>query len=413
MHVWLIKDGETLPLDFSQRKMRTWLIAEALVNAGHSVIWWTSTHNHQKKQNEFYEDKEVRINNLFKLKFLFAGSYKKNLSLQRYIHHLRFAISLQKNISKEQKPDIIVCSFPLIESTYVMVQYAKRNNIPIIIDVRDPWPDIIFIHLPPILRIIFYPISKILNYLTTKSFIDCNAIISCSNGYLSWALKKLKYNSSKVNKVFYLGCENNNNLKLDSNVSFKYRDLIAKIKNKFTVFFVGTFGYTYDLDVIIRAAKILDKMKNKNIHFILAGYGSKFTKIYNETQNLENISLTGWIDQNDINYFSSIVDIGIIPMNQINGCLPNKFFDYSCSGLPILSSLEGDSEYLLNKFQFGFTFKKSDEYDLIEKILFYLKNYEIKNTHSYNSANTFIKHFNSNIIYNDFVKFLHEFKIKS
>ena len=50
MHIWLLKDGENLPIDGSHRKMRTWLMAEALLRAGHSVTWWSSTHNHQKKK---------------------------------------------------------------------------------------------------------------------------------------------------------------------------------------------------------------------------------------------------------------------------------------------------------------------------------------------------------------------------
>ncbi len=49
--VWLVKDGENLPIQAgSRKKMRTWMLAERLVARGHSILWWSSTFSHQTRK---------------------------------------------------------------------------------------------------------------------------------------------------------------------------------------------------------------------------------------------------------------------------------------------------------------------------------------------------------------------------
>ena len=49
MNVWLIQSGEPLPVNAGIRKMRTALLADVLMERGHSVYWWSSAFEHQRK----------------------------------------------------------------------------------------------------------------------------------------------------------------------------------------------------------------------------------------------------------------------------------------------------------------------------------------------------------------------------
>ena len=60
MNVWLIKDGENLPIQPDARRMRTWMLADELVRQGHQVTWWSSTHSHQRKQLLFDRDRDPK-----------------------------------------------------------------------------------------------------------------------------------------------------------------------------------------------------------------------------------------------------------------------------------------------------------------------------------------------------------------
>ena len=360
-----------------------------------------------KKKIEFDCDTDLVIANSFRVKILYAGGYKKNISLSRYLHHLKLAFSFYKNAKLEKVPDLIVCSFPLIELTYAAIKYAKANKIPIVVDIRDPWPDIILQSLPSIPFFIFYPASKLMNLVIKNSFKYTSAITACSEGYLDWALKKFNSKRRILDKVFYLGCDDQKT-NINILVKNKFRKLENDLEGKFIVFFVGTFGHTYDLDLVVKAARILHGEGNENIHFLLAGDGTKFSLILKKSHLLKNITFTGWLNQEDIKYLSSISDIGIIPMNQMNGCLPNKFYDYSCAGLPILSSLEGDANQLLREYNFGMTYQKNNEHDLVKKVKLYACSEEILNLHSRNSRFIFNNKFDSHIIYDEFAQYLGE-----
>ena len=81
MNIWLVKYGETLPVQVGARKMRTWLMAERFANRGHKVIWWSSTFSHQLKRIVVHGEDEFKVSENFKLNLLATGSSKKNRGL--------------------------------------------------------------------------------------------------------------------------------------------------------------------------------------------------------------------------------------------------------------------------------------------------------------------------------------------
>ena len=50
------------------------------------------------------------------------------------------------------RPDLILCSYPTIELSVEAVRYGRTHGIPVVLDVRDLWPDIVLDLLPTILR---------------------------------------------------------------------------------------------------------------------------------------------------------------------------------------------------------------------------------------------------------------------
>ena len=140
--IWLIQDGEQLPLIEGAKPMRIWRLGEELARRGHEVIWWSSNFHHMLKKKVCEGDLDYKIKDNFTLKLLDCGVYKKNLSLARILHHRRFGKKLHKAMRQMPIPDRIVASHPSIESSYEGTQYGREFNVPVIVDVRDMWPDI-------------------------------------------------------------------------------------------------------------------------------------------------------------------------------------------------------------------------------------------------------------------------------
>ncbi len=97
MRVWLIKIGEPLPIDGDgEWVMRSGLIARSLEEAGHHVVWWSDTFSHAEKRLRCAGTASVRVSDGLELMLLHGGTYARNVSFARWIHHKRVALALRR-----------------------------------------------------------------------------------------------------------------------------------------------------------------------------------------------------------------------------------------------------------------------------------------------------------------------------
>ena len=189
MRVWLITIGEPLPIDGANDRLhRSGMLANLLVSKGHEVVWWTSTFDHARKKQRFNIDTSIEINDCFNIRLLHSVNYKKNMSINRIINHYAIAHKFSKLARLESQPDIILCSFPTIELSLVATRYGKERNVPVIIDIRDLWPDLIIDLFPKKIKWFIKIILFVFFKNTRKVFRECSSIIGISDGYLQWGL---------------------------------------------------------------------------------------------------------------------------------------------------------------------------------------------------------------------------------
>ncbi len=395
MNIWLIMSGEPLE-QFGERPHRVGILSKMLLDKGHIVTWWTTSYDHQYKRYLYDVDTEVVNENGVNMVFLHSATpYKKNISLDRIKNHQEVSLKFKEISSKQDKPDIIFCAFPTIDLAYEAVKYANLNNIPIVIDIRDLWPDIFFDPFPKIL----HPILKFIlrNYIQKTKYIfkNCTAITAVSEKYLQYGLNYGNRQLSEKEKVFPLAY---NKEKLDSvaynNCEMKFCKLGVD-KNKTIIWFVGTFGRTYDLNSVIEVANELKD--NQNIQFIFSGDGEKAIE-WKKLANKTNIIFTGWVDKNDLLYLASIANIGLMAYKKgAPQGLPNKVFEYMAYGLPILSSLKGETQKLLETNKIGFTYENKEE--LKENLMKLIEDDTLYETMSHNAKLLFENQFSAQKVY--------------
>ena len=397
LNIWLIQIGENLPVDEKQRKMRTALLADKLVERGHSVLWWTSAFDHFKKDWIFKKDTEVTLNSRLRLYALKGIGYKKNVSLSRFIDHRIIAWKFKKIAPKMPKPDIIVTSMPPHDLAYQAVKFAKENKIPVLVDIRDPWPDIFLEYIPSA----FHGIARKLLFMDFQMIRNtmqmADGLIAVTNTFLEWGLKYANREKSPVDKVFPLGYKRPN-IKNLSNTS-KFTNLIEELKDKFIIFFVGTMANYHNPSILLEVAK---RVKNDKIHFVIAGYGELFDEIKKASKDLKNVTLTGWLNQEEIELWLKYAKVGVCPTNVKIDLLPNKFFVYLSAGLPVISAFEGDSKELIEKYQIGFYYPPNDVEALVNCILKLYNNPQLYKKMSENAKRIFDEMFDADKIYEEY-----------
>lgn len=326
--IWLVNIGETLPVEGNKHmRMVTWMTE--LKKRGADVLFFTTDFEHQRKVwiQDFPE-------NFHALKSYIP--YKKNVGLARLLNHFFVMISFWRATKKiSDKPDVIIVSYPTILLSLAAVIYAKTNDIKVITDFRDKWPDIFV--TKKILQFFIWPLQLVKKYIVKNS-----TCISISPGYYLWATSE---NKLEAFDKYVLPL---------SNSHYAYEGKRNLDKNEVIKFiFIGSLGLTYSLESIIVLHETL--LKN-NINFVInvCGDGPEREKFEEMIVNKAQINFLGWCDKNTMNTLLSQAHFGLMFYNPDSPQgWPNKLIEYMSFGLPMINLLKGESWKLIEDARLG------------------------------------------------------------
>lgn len=402
MKIWLVTIGEPVPVKSINRDRlhRTGAFANYLSEKGHEVVWWTSTFDHFARKHLFQEHTTLNPKKGLTIRLIHGCGYRKNISFSRILDHKQVSRSFSELIRLERNsPDVILAAFPTVELASECVRYGKNYGIPVLIDIRDLWPDIFADVVPGVLKGFIKLALTPMNASAVKALQNSTGIIGISDGYLKWALQKAGLCRRSSDAVFPLGYKRSVVTASELNSAGKELCRNGVDPTKFIVWFIGAFGKTYDLEPVIRAAKQLLLQGQNTIQLVFSGAGEKAQLWKKMANGLPNIVFTGWVDAAKIEFLGRSSKIGLAAYadNAPQG-LPNKVFEYFSFGLPVLSSLKGETEDLLRSEQCGYSYE-IDRPDVLAKTILHLMNNESDRALAGNLAkNLFNSKFSADVI---------------
>ena len=399
MKVWLFQAGEPLAVKGKkERLLRTGLMCEELAKRGHDVTWFATTFDHFTKEQLYNKDTVIDIKSNYRMNLIWAPEYKKNISIARIINHKYLALRFQKIAKNLEKPDLIYASFPTIDYAEAAVKYGERNNIPVIIDVRDLWPDIFNHNLSGIKKIIAFPYIQYMQYKTKKIFKKAYAINSISDKIVDWAIKKANREKNEKDKSFYIGYSNKKEIK---------EEIIENVnKDSFNLCFFGTLNNQFEFDRIV---KIAQKVKDYNIKIYVCGTGEEYNKLHKQSENLYNLEMLGWLNKEKLHYVLKNSKIGLAPYKptfDFQMSVSNKFAEYLSYGLPIVLTSGGYMGELVEENKCGINSNNEDE--IAEYIIKISQNKDLYKQISQNSIKLYEEKFIAEKIYSDLVDYLEQ-----
>jgi phosphatidylinositol alpha-1,6-mannosyltransferase len=238
-----------------------------------------------------------------------------------------------RNIIRKERIDIVVAAQILAGTA--AIRAAKESNIPVLFDLKDWFPDSAAAYYKnPLLKdIIRKVVWKITEYNLKKS--DKITTVSPS------LVNKLKYHGFDAGLITN-GVDTDYFKPLDA----KNERLKFGIEPEtFVIGFVGSIERWYAIDNLI---ELLSRICNyhENTKLLIVG-SSLFTDYQDElsvlVRNLgleKKVLFTGTVNYYDLPQYISMMDICTIPLSPpqwVDIALPNKFFEYSACGKPILS----------------------------------------------------------------------------
>lgn len=404
--IWLIKTTEPLPCDDNPRLLRMGLLAEIIAkNNDNYITWWASSFDHYRKIDRNTNDSVKKIAENYEIRFIKGITYNSNLSIKRLLHHMHEGRVFKERAEQCDKPDVIVCAMPTLEMAFFATRYARKNKIPILVDLRDMFPDMYADFIQPKYRLLvrFGMIPyKIMLGMALK---NATALVATSEKFLAWGARYAKRTPENRDRVYYVSYPDNYVVG-DEDDAFWRKFGISN--NDFICCFFGKFGYTVDLEMVMEAAKLL--YGNSKAKFVICGEGEKLSK-YKEILGLcDNVIFPGWVDRSQIAALGKVSSIGLLsykPGKNYEDSMPNKFCEYLALGQALLVEPEGMMLNLAVKHHCGLGFKNAQE--LAERV----KKLECDRTllleMKRNSRILYEEKFCAEIVYAEYAKYVEQY----
>lgn len=358
MKIWLLQTGEQLPIGQGARKLRTELLAEKLIERGHTVTWWTSCFDHLRKRWYFDQDTIFTASPSLTIHALKGMAYRRNFSLARFLDHRIIARKFNRLVKTYEKPDLIVASLPAHDLADKAVGYAQSWGIPIVIDVRDKWPHNFVDIAPNALKWIARIVLSSDFRMTYRALSKATAITSMTSPLLDWGLHNGSRERGPFDRVFYLGTYREKLRIISPDLDAL---ITTRLNGKFVVTFVGTFSSYHNPEIVISIAEKLAHITG--IVFVLAGDGDLRDSLQRRAANLNNVIFTGWLDSAGISAVLRSSHLGLCTTGKHSErfFLPNKVFTYLSEGVPIASIFDGELREIIKDKVIGFNYDCDEE----------------------------------------------------
>lgn len=403
MRVWVNNPFDNLPGE-GRRAQRYTLLCRALAKAGHEVILWSSDFAHALKKyrqlDPVYDAPEG-----FQVRLIPTPAYADNIGLRRMWSHKRYAANWKRmavELVEEgtlQPPDLVLTSWPPIETAAVARAFRKRWCCRIVVDIMDAWPENFYrlIPGPPLFRDLF---GRLLfagaHCAARRAYGKADAVTGVGLTYLDLAVR---YGCKAPRHLCYHGI-----MRMGSG-AYKYN---LDESEALRVIYVGNMGRSYDLQTVVRGVRELVEA-GEHIRLDIAGSGPKERALRLEAKGCESIRFYGYLSNEDMQQLLSDSDVAVIPMFPDSWvAVPYKLADYTAAGLPMICCLTGETQRMIERYRAGSMYAAGNGEDFKRVMRLYLHQRSRITRESIASARIARENFMMDLIYPEFVRFLTE-----
>ncbi|MCP2126916.1 glycosyltransferase [Bradyrhizobium ottawaense] len=367
MRIWLVNTGEEIPSDTGKpRLLRTGIMAERLALRGHEVTWWNSTVNHQRKEQRASITTIADRPEGYKLVLLYGRLYAKNISLGRIVSQVQNAREFARVALTLPCPDIILCGYPPIELAEAAVRFAISRQIPVAIDFRDMWPDIIADHTSGLTRVAAIPALSYWNRSLRYTVRNATAILGVTDGFVDWALRRGGRPRGPLDRAFHLAINPTPPAQSDIRDAERFWDEmgVAPGGDHTIGCFAGTLSHRLDVKTLVRGAVQLPEAEKQRSRLVICGKGDQDEELRKLGRNERHILFAGWRTAAEIHVLLRRCHYGVLPYFSTADFIvhyPNKVGEYLGAGLPIMTGLTGQVRSLLEMRGLGYFYSEGNE----------------------------------------------------
>lgn len=357
MRIWIIKTGGPvpwLPEEAGQRLFRAGQFEAGLRAAGHETLWFSSTFEHRTKSHRAVPANTLILPDPEGPQMVFLGSpgYRRNIGPARFRDHWIAARNWRRVAEGLPRPDAIFCAWPTIELSAGAVDFGQRHGVPVILDIRDLWPDVIYERLGKL------PLAGSLlgrhwlvpyERMTARALRGAAALTGVGRGMVEWAQERVGRSPEACarDRHFYQSQPDPvaTATRGDELRAFWRGHGIEVDAPVFRIVWGGGLYPSIDAQTLFDALDRMPVDLRARTEVLVCGQGPLRPAFEAAAARLPFLKLVDWVPHAQLMGILRHADAGL--MNYFDRfdfrrSVPNKVVDYAAAGLPIITGVKGE-----------------------------------------------------------------------
>lgn len=258
------------------------------------------------------------------------------------------------------KFDVCIATSPQIFCGYAGVWYKRLKGVPLVVEIRDIWPE----SMGAVGAKIPGPAYWVLERIEKAMYRCCDKLVTVGEGYFERLAEK-GVPKDKMSIIM-----NGTDLAVYSPRE-KNRELLAKwgLDGKFVVSYIGTVGMACGLEVVLDAASKLPR----NVVVAIVGDGAYREKLEDEAKKrgLANVVFTGRQPKSSMADWVASSDASLVHLKGselFTTVMPSKIFESAGCKRPIIMGVNGFAKKLVMDARAGVDMQPDDADSLVKCI---------------------------------------------
>jgi glycosyltransferase involved in cell wall biosynthesis len=312
----------------------------------------------------------------------------RSIPLIRGLEHFIIGFSLFLEALKIREYDLILVYLPPLPLGIAGIWLSKLRNKPVVVNLHDLYPQAVIDMGLLKNKFIIWLSRRIESLVYRRS----NYFAVPYEGNREYLIKKgvAEQNIEIVPNwadTEYIKPDNK-----DNDFSRKY-----KLTNRFVVSFAGSIGFAQGLEVMIRAASLMQNYPE--IRFLIVGDGVKKAelKVLAQSLNLNNID---FIEPQSLKVYPQVLnssDVGLVALRKdfVIPALPGKLLTIMAAGISVIASvpLNGETPKIINEYGCGICVEPGSPDALVGAILKLYNNSALREQMGQAGRNAAVMHY--------------------
>lgn len=302
-------------------------------------------------------DKPERLH----FKWLWSFPHKSN-DFKRILNMGSFMLTFFFSGLFQKKPDVLVASSPHLFTAFSGWLLSKVKGCPFVLEVRDLWPD----SLVKMGGINNGLVLRLLTWMESLLYRKSDQIIVLTEHQRKFIADK-GIDRDKIDLIpngIVVG-----SWQPDAKRRAEYKRKLGVAEDDFVAIYTGAHGPANALQYVVEAGEYLPE----KTAIVLIGDGPEKERLLQlkKEKGIENVHFLDPVPKSEIFHYTEAADCGIISLadNEIfRGARPNKLFDYTFIGQPIITTVDGEVREIVESNQVGFFAGAEDPKGLAEAI---------------------------------------------